>query len=121
MGKSYQLNDSKISIIGRGVNQLNVGKAGELNEVPDLVEGDAEENSEEEDSEDEYDDVWVCDYCDKEFMDEQKCTYHEKYCKYKNVYESDSCDNCCFRCGRQGHFASSCYASKHINGYYLNN
>lgn len=25
----------------------------------------------------------------------------------------------CFRCGRKGHYASSCYASKHINGYYL--
>jgi predicted GIY-YIG superfamily endonuclease len=25
----------------------------------------------------------------------------------------------CFRCGREGHYASSCYASKHIKGYYL--
>ena len=25
----------------------------------------------------------------------------------------------CFRCGREGHYAPSCYASKHINGYYL--
>ena len=22
----------------------------------------------------------------------------------------------CFRCGRQGHFIKSCYASRHING-----
>lgn len=29
-------------------------------------------------------------------------------------------DNCCFRCGRKGHYKSSCYASKHINGYLLN-
>ena len=28
---------------------------------------------------------------------------------------------CCFRCGREGHYVSSCYASKHINGYYLKN
>jgi len=28
-------------------------------------------------------------------------------------------DNCCFRCGREGHYSSSCYASKHIKGYYL--
>ena len=27
--------------------------------------------------------------------------------------------NCCFRCGRDTHYASSCYASKHINGHYL--
>ena len=25
----------------------------------------------------------------------------------------------CFRCGRNGHYASSCYASKHIKGYNL--
>jgi len=28
-------------------------------------------------------------------------------------------DDCCFRCGRYGHYASSCYASKHIEGYHL--
>ena len=25
----------------------------------------------------------------------------------------------CFKCGRNGHYASSCYASKHIKGYVL--
>ena len=25
----------------------------------------------------------------------------------------------CYRCGRQGHYSSSCYANKHIKGYYL--
>ena len=68
---------------------------------------------------------WVCEYCGKEFIEENKCEYHEKYCnsKYKKqiIYESDDDDdeNCCFRCGREGHYASSCYASKHIKGYYL--
>lgn len=77
--------------------------------------------------------VWVCEYCGKEFIEENKCEYHEKYCnsKYKKqiIYDSDDSDysddsdddedNCCFRCGREGHYASSCYASKHIKGYYL--
>lgn len=70
--------------------------------------------------------VWECEYCGKEFTEERKCEYHEKYCNLKikkqNIYESDdeSDDgNCCFRCGREGHYASSCYALRHINGYYL--
>ena len=25
----------------------------------------------------------------------------------------------CFRCGREGHYATTCYAKKHIKGYYL--
>ena len=71
-------------------------------------------------SEDE--EVWCCDYCDQEFTEESKCEYHEKYCssKYKKklIYENNNCDTC-FRCGRKGHYASSCYASTHIKGYYL--
>jgi hypothetical protein len=71
------------------------------------------------DSEEEYD-VWACEYCDKEFMDEQKCEYHEKYCNSKKSTRiARESDDCCFRCGREGHYASSCYASKHIKGYYL--
>jgi hypothetical protein len=35
--------------------------------------------------------------------------------------ESDDDDDnqCCYRCGREGHYANTCYASKHIKGYYL--
>jgi hypothetical protein len=79
------------------------------------------------DSHEEYEEVWVwvCEYCEKEFIEEKNCEYHKKYCNSKNkkqiIYESDDDEdnNCCFRCGREGHYASSCYASKHINGYYL--
>ena len=76
---------------------------------------DCEENEWETDS-DEYEEVWCCEYCEKEFIEERKCEYHEKYCnsKKKIIYE-----NKCFRCGREGHYAPSCYASKHIKGYYL--
>jgi cellular nucleic acid-binding protein len=87
---------------------------------------DCEENEcWETESEEEYEGVWVCEYCGKEFMEQQKCEYHEKYCNSRNkkqiVYESDDCSDdefYCFRCGREGHYASSCYALKHINGYY---
>ena len=66
------------------------------------------------DDSDEYEEVWCCEHCDKEFEEEYKCEYHEKYCNQKvndNVI--------CYRCGREGHYATSCYASKHIKGYYL--
>ncbi len=26
----------------------------------------------------------------------------------------------CFRCGREGHYSTSCYASTHVTGFYLN-
>jgi hypothetical protein len=74
--------------------------------------------------------VWCCEYCNKEFSDKKKCEYHVNNCKYNNEEDSedeeeeneseDECNNViCFRCGREGHYANSCYASKHIRGYYL--
>lgn len=59
--------------------------------------------------EEEWIDIWVCEYCDKEFIDKNDCEQHEEFCN-KNV---------CYRCGRKGHYADSCYARKHIKGYYL--
>jgi hypothetical protein len=57
--------------------------------------------------------VWICEYCGKDFAEERKCEYHEKYCNSKKF------SDCCFRCGRENHYASSCYASTHIDGYYI--
>ena len=75
---------------------------------------DEYETDETYDSDEEYEEVWCCEHCDKEFEEEYKCEYHEKYCNQKvndNVI--------CYRCGREGHYATSCYASKHVKGYYL--
>ena len=103
---------------------------------------ECEENECWETESDEYEYVWACEFCNKEFIEENKCNYHEKYCSYRsknnnnsmaNIYhessddesdnesddESDNDNNSCFRCGREGHYASSCYASKHVKGYYL--
>jgi hypothetical protein len=72
------------------------------------------------DSDEEYEYFWECDHCGKEFTEENKCAYHERYCssksKKRTVYESG---HSCFRCGREGHYQSDCYAAKHIKGYYL--
>ena len=92
-------------------------------------------------------DIWHCKYCEKDFIEKEKCEYHEQTCNLKNKkqinceknitkkekceYREQTCNlknkkqiifeniDCCFRCGREGHYASSCYAVKHIKGYYL--
>ena len=76
------------------------------NDYDDEYETDGTDDSDEE--------IWCCEHCDKEFEEEYKCEYHEKSCKEKNTNKDT-----CYRCGREGHYATSCYASKHIKGYYL--
>ena len=52
-------------------------------------------------------DMYVCDYCNKEFDDEKKCVSHEKICKKNNE---------CSRCHRTSHDVNDCYATIDING-----
>jgi len=57
-------------------------------------------------------------------------SHTKKHCLLKKIikfFKSEEHDipklqskKCCFRCGRSSHFTSSCYAKRHIKGYYLN-
>lgn len=73
-------------------------------------------------------DIFCCNYCNKEFKTLKGMSCHENlYCKQKSNAAKKSCNkkvhakqqNTCYRCGREGHFSSDCYASKHKNGKYL--
>jgi hypothetical protein len=68
--------------------------------------------------------VWCCELCNKEFTNKKECESHVNKCEdeWEDDDETDEYDDddnteyndCCFRCGREGHYATSCYASKHI-------
>ena len=64
--------------------------------------------------------------CGKKFLVFEEFLSHQKMCLPRNRYEESEEDSdeskdivICYRCGREGHYASRCYASRHIRGYYL--
>ena len=66
-------------------------------------------------SESSEEEVWCCEYCGKEFDTEKGCLFHEnRYCKQK--YIKKNIKNTCYRCGRKGHYATTCYAKTDIEG-----
>lgn len=77
-----------------------------------------------------YIEIWECEYCQKQFYEKNKCINHEKICMISNNYSEDSeysesleenhkNNKCCYRCGRNGHYANSCYANVHIKGHFI--
>jgi len=49
-------------------------------------------------------------------------SYFSKHRRSKcllNIIECLVKEPVCFRCGREGHYSSACYAKKHINGYLI--
>lgn len=73
---------------------------------------DADSCSSDDDCDDDYDVEWACEKCDRTFTTESACIKHENYCGGRKRMP-------CYRCGREGHYASDCFASRHVRGYYL--
>ena len=56
-----------------------------------------------------------------------KCFLNKVLDSIESLFEDEDDDiekinktfNSCFRCGRQGHFVKSCYATTHLNGFKL--
>ena len=67
--------------------------------------------------------VWSCEYCDKEYEDEDECLKHEKRCPRKPKSPKSRSpakkSGACYRCGRTSHWSPDCYATTHVDGYEL--
>ena len=75
-----------------------------------VSDDEVEEDEEEADREDD----------DEEDEEEDDDEFEEDNTEYKNNNRKQNTkSNCCFRCGRKGHYISSCYASKHVDGHHL--
>ena len=92
---------------------------------------DADGNYIEEEEEEEEEEMYQCEYCDKIFDTLKGCTFHENvHCKkkhkktiktktnehYNKSYKSNIV---CYRCGRDGHYSTKCYAKYDIEGDYI--
>ncbi len=116
----FQIDALKSEIWGSSDKCTTCGRSGhwakdcyartDVSGVPIGFESDnSEVNSDDED-------CYECDYCGKLFDDCDYCEMHEKTCRNRNKKISR---NACYRCGREGHYSSDCYAERHIKGYWL--
>ena len=62
--------------------------------------------------------VYACDFCEKEYEDEDECVKHEKRCPRKPKSPAKK-SGACYRCGRTSHWSPDCYATTHVDGYEL--
>jgi len=78
----------------------------------DAVESESESESESEDD-------W--EYSPHENVGARDGTIYDSEKGYIRPKTNKSSKGSCYRCGRKGHYSSTCYAKKHIKGHYLKN
>ena len=146
---SVRLDKSTINTLEKMISGANnkcfiCGKFGHFSKK--CKENKRLETANEEEYEEEYEEeceaeyeVWSCSYCGKDFDSYKGAIFHENvHCKkkktinYKNSkqystnnyeyydFQTNKKSPECYRCGREGHYSSNCYASKHIKGYNIN-
>ena len=64
----------------------------------------------------EVDAAYICGICNTQFTSSKLLHTHK--CK-PDIFDQLCAEETCYRCGREGHYASECYAKKHVKGYYI--
>ena len=101
----------KCNLAGHFGNQCSVKASVKKVTPPQAIKKKAEE--------------WECNYCDRTFTTRYGCSVHERSCKEaedeSDEEEDSSDDDCitCYRCGNEGHYSTTCYAKKHVDGSWI--
>jgi predicted GIY-YIG superfamily endonuclease len=81
-----------------------------------VAQTDVDGDSIYDEDEDEDDEVWECSKCGEEFDTEVQAERHEARCRTVSATPRTRYGQKCYRCGRSGHYANTCYAKTFVRG-----
>jgi hypothetical protein len=136
---------AKTDVNGDIIVNNKYNKKNKYDDCDDEDYDDEDDEDDEDDDDDDYDDIddeiYKCKYCFKEFDTFKGAKFHENvHCQIKKNMNTNNKDNIktnikasaisdksksiqtvnsCYKCGREGHVLTDCYATKHIKGYIL--